>query len=434
MSCLQLGAFAPVTGTWAPLPVPDRVFSRRLSPTRGSCHQSGWRLPLCPAAAAACCARAAARGHSSRKRLGKHARRVLQPYAIEPINSYLAEMKLTVQRLAERGSGLLDASQTPEELEGLLKKAGAKGSEEGRRAWRELLCATEGLGRFCSCVVFEDEALRQSASDGRTFVDILQEQDVIVGVRVDTGYYPLNAYGEKGTDGYADLNARCLEYYRCGVRLAKWRLQVLCTMEMPTDVAVWENTTRLAQAARACQANGLAFAGEIEVVMGPGNHSMERTAYVAEKVYSQAMRMMNEYDVTLEAAVLITGACAAGPEAGPVRQDDAAEFTVRCLRRTAPLALGGVHISPSEDSNPEMAARNVRAVQEASVGAPWVPMPVYTQSLLAPVLAAWVREDDSKELWDASARSTLVRLLEASSQSQVGMSEEDTLPPGKEGA
>lgn len=425
MAWLRVGALAPVTGTWSPLPVPDRA-CRRQPPALGSGGPSSRLSPRWPAVAGVCCAAAAGRASLARRRLRKLVRRVLQPYAIEPINPYLAEMRATLQRLAERGSGMLDASEPPEELEAFLKKAGAESSEEGRRAWRELLFATEGLGRFCSCVMLEDEALQQAASDGRSFVDILQEQGVVVGVRADAGFYPLNGYGEKGTEGYVDLNRRCQEYYQCGARLAKWRLKVQCTMELPTDIAVWENTTRLAQAARACQANGLAFAAEVEVVMGPGNHSLDRTAYVAEKVYSQAIRMMNEYDANLEAAILVTGACAAGPEAGPVRQDDAAEFTTRSLRRTAPPALAGVHILPA-DSNLEIAARSVRAVQEACVDAPWVPMPVYGSALLEPVLAAWVGQGDV-----ASARSMLARLLEASSQSQVGMLKEDTLPQQEE--
>jgi len=357
-----------------------------------------------------------------RRRFRKLSRRVLQPYAIEPINPFLVEMKATVQRLAERGSGMLDASQSHQELQSLLVKAGADGSTEGRRAWREFLCTTEGLSRFCSCLVLGEEALKQAAGSRQAFADVLQEQGIVVGVRADTGLYPLNGYGERGTDGYVDLGKRCREYYQCGVRLAKWRLEVLCTMELPTDIAVWENCTRVGQAARVCQANGLAFAAEVDIVMGPGNHSLERTSYVAEKVYSQVIRMMNEYDANFEAAVLVTGACAAGLEAGNVRLEDAAEFTARSLRRTAPPALGGIHILPGELS-PEIAARSLRAIQEATVDTPWVPMPVYSTAFLAPALAAWAAEGDVE-----SARSKLLRFLEASSQSQLGMLEEDTLP------
>lgn len=426
MSWLRVGSFAPLTGTWAPLPVPERTCRRRPS-TLGSDGRSSWLRPPWPATAGVCCAYAAARACAARKRVRKLARRVLQPYAIEPINPYLFEMKSSLQRLAEPGTGILDTSESIQELGSLLIQAGAENTPESRRAWREFLYSTEGLGRFCSCVVLSEEALRQATSDGRPFVELLQEQGIIVGVRADTGSYPLNGYGEKGTDGYVDLDRRCRDYYKRGVRVAKWRTEVFCTMELPTDVSVWENTTRIGQAARACQAGGLAFAAEVDITMGPGNHSIDRTAYVAEKVYSQALRMMNEYDANLEAAVLATGLCAAGEEAGPVRPEDAAELTARCLRRTVPPALAGVHLLPGAAS-PETAARNLRAAQEAAMGAPWVPLPVYGGGLLAPALKTWAAGGG-----EAAARSKLLQFLEASGQSQLGMLEEDTLPQGLEG-
>jgi len=343
---------------------------------------------------------------------------VLQPFAIEPINPYMVDMKATVQRLAVRGRGILDTAEGAQELEDRLVQAGVDGTEEGRRAWRELLYAAEGLGRFCSAVIVDDEALRQRTGEGRLFTEVLQEQGVIVGVRADTGFFPLNGYGERGTDGIVDLAMRCREYYRCGVRLAKWRCQILCTMEMPTDVAVWENTTRLAQFAQVCQVNGLACAAEVDICMGPGNHSIERTAYISEKVFSQAIRMMNEYDANLEAAILMTHTCSAGPDAGPVMPENAAEYTARTLLRTVPPALAGVHILPGE-LNPETAARSLRAAQRATTNAPWVLAPVYGPALLAPTLALWAQKGDV-----ATARKPLLRLLEASSQVQLDGIEE----------
>jgi len=421
MASLRVGCFAPATGTWAPLPAAASRACRRRPSAHGYGDGSHRLLPLWLTTAGICCSRAAAHAHATRRRLRKLSRRVLQPYAIEPINPFMSEMRATARGLAKRGTGMLDTSEPPEELERLLVLAGADGGAESRRAWRELLYATEGLARFCSCVILEEEALQQKTGDGRSFVELLQEQGVIVGIRADTGFYPLNGYGEKGTDGYADLDQRCQEYYRRGIRLAKWRLEVCCSMELPTDVAVWENSTQVGEAASVCQASGLAFAAEVAFTSGPGNHSLDRTSYVAEKVYSQVVRMMNECDASVEAAALITGVFGAGPEAGPVRLEDSTEYTARSLRRTAPPALAGVHMLPGK-LNAETAARSLRALQEAATGSPWVPLPVYSASLLQPVLASWARDGDVE-----GARSKLLRLLEASSQSQLGMLEEDTL-------
>eukprot|EP00439_Symbiodinium_sp_Y106_P078689 s699_g17.t1 len=102
-------------------------------------------------------------------------------------------------------------------------------------------------------------------------------------MRVDQGFVPLNSFGEKGTEGIVLLKERCEDYYKSGVRIAKWRTQLECNLEMPTDVAVWENSDCIARAARICQANGLAFIAEIQTSQNTGSHSIERTAYVCEK-------------------------------------------------------------------------------------------------------------------------------------------------------
>jgi len=341
---------------------------------------------------------------------------VLQPFAIEPINPYMAEMKATAQRLAARGRGLLDTAEAAEDLGSRLARVGAGGAEEDRRDWREALFAAKGLEECCSAVVLEQEALQQRDSEGRTFVELLQEQGIVVGVRADIGHFPLNGYGERGTDGLADLAQRCKDYYELGIRFVKWVTKVECTMELPTDVAVWENTTSLAQCAQVCQANGLVLVAELEVSQGQGNHSMERAAYVSEKVYSNAVRFFNEYDANLEAVVLMVRACLPGPEAAPARPEEVAEFTVRSLLRTVPPALLCVQLATS-GCTPEDAARYLRSIQEATVGAPWAVLPAYGVALLAPAMASWGKDRDAK-----AAQELVLRFLRASNQIQLGAS------------
>ena len=41
-----------------------------------------------------------------------------------------------------------------------------------------------------------------------------------------------------------------------------------------------------------------------EVTLGPGDYSIETTAYWSERVYSHVFRLLNEYDVMLDAILL----------------------------------------------------------------------------------------------------------------------------------
>jgi fructose-bisphosphate aldolase class I len=58
---------------------------------------------------------------------------------------------------------------------------------ESRRAYRELLITTPGLSESVSGVILYDETIRQSASDGKSFVAILVDAGVVPGIKVDTG-------------------------------------------------------------------------------------------------------------------------------------------------------------------------------------------------------------------------------------------------------
>eukprot|EP00930_Biecheleria_cincta_P025859 TRINITY_DN18339_c0_g1_i1.p1 TRINITY_DN18339_c0_g1~~TRINITY_DN18339_c0_g1_i1.p1 ORF type:complete len:445 (+),score=69.12 TRINITY_DN18339_c0_g1_i1:69-1403(+) len=395
--CLRFSSRPP-----RPLPPPSS-----LSGFSGELLDFSARIPqlaflVCGATAARCRAR---RGWRQTTR-----RRVLQPYAIEPINPFMAEMKESVKSMAVRGLGLLDAECEDSRLSASLQRAGAQGDEDSRQAWREFCYGLEGLGKYCAAAVVEEEALRQETLEGRSIVDLLRSSGVLVAARVDQGFSPLNSFGEQGTSGLVLLPERCEDFYKSGVRIGKWRTQLECSLEMPTDVAVWENADMVAKAAQICQANGLAALVEIETSHAPGSHSIERTAYVCEKFLSHTVRMMNEYDVNLEAVAFCVDMCTGGPEAIVPMSDQVAIYTTRMLSRTLPPATGCVFLLGGKLS-PQEAVRNARAVQDAAAAAPWQVVPVYGPSLLAPVMAAWAKGRQDQD-GPGRPREVLSRLLE----------------------
>lgn len=358
-----------------------------------------------------------------RKGQRRVSRRVLQPFATEPINPYMAEMKSTLQQLAASGRGILDTGEPSERLSERLARLGAGGGEEDCRAWREMLYGAKGLGESCGAVILDEEALRQSTSDGRPFPDLLKEQGIVLGVRGDTGYFPLNGYGEQATDGLVSMGERCQEWRSRGVRLVLWRTLIECSMELPTDVAVWENMSRLAQCAQVCHAHGLAVAAELQLSSrsGDGNHSIDRTAYVMEKVCSNAVRLLNEQDANLEAVVLLPSFCTPGSEVAPSIPEEVAETTARVLSRTVPPALAGIHPVGSGMSIKEaaMTFEELRATQM-----PHAVAPAHGVDFLMPVLEAWARGRGEGERGSAKAQELLLSLLSAPQAFEAAEAEE----------
>lgn len=54
-----------------------------------------------------------------------------------------------------------------------------------RQAYRQLLLTTPGLGDYISGAILFEETLYQSTTDGKKFVDCLQEQNIVPGIKVD---------------------------------------------------------------------------------------------------------------------------------------------------------------------------------------------------------------------------------------------------------
>lgn len=64
---------------------------------------------------------------------------------------------------------------------------GIDNTENNRRDWRELLYTAPDLGKYISGAIMFEETLYQSSADGKPFVDVLRDQGIMPGIKVDGG-------------------------------------------------------------------------------------------------------------------------------------------------------------------------------------------------------------------------------------------------------
>lgn len=346
----------------------------------------------------------------------------------EKENPFMEELKANAAKIGGRGRGILASDESNATTGKRLDSVGVANTEENRRKWRELLYTAPGLGQYISGAIMFDETLYQKTASGKPFVDVLREQDIIPGIKVDTGLQPIfGTDGETATQGLDGLGDRCKKYYEQGARFAKWRAVIkVDDKDLPSEKAIWENAHALARYAAISQENGLVPIVEPEVTLGEGNYSIERTAYISERVNSIVMNWLNRYDVVLEAILLKPNMILPGLDAPIASKEEVAKYTVQVMKRTIPAAVPSIHFL-SGGMGEEEATLNLQQLQIEYPNAPWSLTFSYGRALQSSTLKTWAGKDEN---WKA-AQDILLKLAQANSQAQLGKFKEGTHPvPG----
>lgn len=298
------------------------------------------------------------------------------------------QMESTARALVAPGKGILAADESTGTIEKRFKSIGAAATEENRRAYRELLFTTPGLGQFISGVILFDETIRQTSADGSTLVALLQRQGIIPGIKVDKGTVAMaGSPGDKVTEGLDGLRERLLEYRARGARFTKWRAVIAIGATSPSCSSLRTNAHSLARFAALSQEAGLVPIVEPEVLMD-GGHTIQRHAEVTQRALRFVFEELAEHGVRLEAMLLKPNMVLSGKECP--QQADVAEVaaaTLRCLKRTVPASVPGlVFLSGGQscvDSTAHLSAMNQLHA------APWELSFSFGRALQEPALRAW---------------------------------------------
>jgi fructose-bisphosphate aldolase class I len=321
----------------------------------------------------------------------------------------------TAAALVAPGRGILAADESAPTIAKRLASVGLESTEPLRRAYREMLFSTEGLGRFVSGVILFDETIRQRAEDGTPLPELLRRQGVIPGIKVDGGTRPLAGFpDEVVTEGLDGLRDRLVEYAALGARFAKWRAVIRIGGGRPTPTCLEANAHALARYAALAQEAGLTPIVEPEVLMD-GDHGIERCAEATEATLRAVYEQLARHRVVLEASLLKPNMVLSGTDSPEqAGAEDVAAATLAVLRRTVPAAVPGI-VFLSGGQSAEQACTNLDAINRSGAQ-PWQLSFSFGRALQAPVLKTWAGDESRR----AAGQAALLRRAELTSAARTG--------------
>eukprot|EP01035_Chromulina_nebulosa_P018351 gene18351-24044_t len=334
------------------------------------------------------------------------------------LSDYKQELAQTASLLAGPGKGILAVDESTKTIGKRLQSIGVENTEENRKGYRALLFSAPGLGKFISGAILYEETLFQSDANGTPFVKLLKDNGIFPGIKVDTGLQPL--FGghpvETWCTGLDGLKERAAAYYAQGARFAKWRAVLQITKDgAPSQLSIQENAWGLARYARAVQESGLVPIVEPEILMD-GDHNIETTAAVQEKVLAAVYKALNDNNVFLEGSLLKPSLTVPGAESTePVTKEKIAEYTVRTLERTVPPAVPGVTFL-SGGLSEEEASIYLNTINSIKRKGPWSLTFSYGRALQQSTLKAWNGKTENVP----AAQKALLARAQANSEANLG--------------
>ena len=296
----------------------------------------------------------------------------------------------TARMMVANDKGLLAMDESNPTCNKRFAKWGIPQNEEPRRAYRDMIVTTPGLGESISGAILYDETIRQKTEDGTSFVKVLTDAGIIPGIKVDAGAKDLAGHpGEKITEGLDGLRERLAEYFQMGARFAKWSAVIALGDGIPSWGCIEANANALARYASLCQEVGLVPVVEPEVLMD-GDHTLERCCEVTEEVLRTVFSQLYSQRLKLEGLILKPNMALPGltcPKQEAV--DEVADATVKCLLRAVPAAVPGIMFLSGGQSG-ELASARLNAMNvRFKSRLPWALAFSFARAIQQPALEIW---------------------------------------------
>jgi fructose-bisphosphate aldolase, class I len=300
----------------------------------------------------------------------------------------------TAKAMMAGDKGLLAMDESTPTANKRFAAAGIPQNEETRRAYRDMIVTTRGLGDYLNAAILVDETIRQQTKAGVPFAKALERQGIIPGIKVDAGAKLMAAHpGEKLTSGLDGLRERLAEYGKLGARFAKWRAVITIGDGIPSHGCITANTLLLALYAALCQEASIVPIVEPEVLMD-GDHSLERCMQVTECTLHALFDQLVTQRIFLEGMILKPNMVVPGKNASHQNSDDEiADATVQTLLRAVPAAVPGVAFLSGGQTGEQACARLSAMNSHFRGRLPWALTYSFARAIQQPAMDIWHGEE-----------------------------------------
>lgn len=330
----------------------------------------------------------------------------------------MKDLAQIAQALVAPSKGILAADESTSTIKKRFDAIDVESTEETRRAYRELLFTTPGISACISGVILFDETIRQNSQDGKPLREILETEEIIIGIKVDAGAKELALFPlEKITEGLDGLRDRLAEYSSLGAEFTKWRAVITIGEGIPTDYCIKANVDALVRYAALSQEAKMVPIVEPEVLM---DHiqGIEICQSVTGRVLQTLFAELTRARVDLKGLILKVNMILPGKDCPTqVSDEEIAKHTLEVLRENIPSDVPGIVFLSGGQSDQEainrLQAINVLA-QKSPADYPWQISFSYGRGLQAAAQQAWKGKEENvaaaqKVFLDIAKKTSLAR-------------------------
>ena len=296
------------------------------------------------------------------------------------------------RQLVAPGKGILAADESTGTIEKRFAVVNVENTESNRQEYRELLFTTPGIEEFISGVILFDKTIKQKTDSGLPFPKVLEDKDILVGIKVDLGKVEMPGFSDEFvTEGIDGLVKRLELYKSLGAKFAKWRAVFPISDKTPGAVSIRVNCELLARYAAICQSLDIVPIIEPEVLMD-GNHSIEKSYDVNVKVLKQIFTFLFDHKVAAEGVLVKSSFVHPGKENKEnISSEKIADMTIKYLKEAISVAVPGIVFLSGGDSPEESTdhLNEMNKIKASRDDLPWELSFSFGRALQEPVLKAW---------------------------------------------
>ncbi|KAM0677965.1 hypothetical protein BDAP_001445 [Binucleata daphniae] len=324
------------------------------------------------------------------------------------------KLNAIAKKIVDAGKGILAADESESSIQKRFDKHDIENTEENRRKFRQIFITASGLHDKLGGVILHEETFAQNADNGKLFVDILIQNGISPGIKLDKGLVEYKN-NEQVSVGLEDLEKKLNKQIYRKAKFAKWRSVFTIGDKTPTKDCIHANCEVLAKYALICQNFDIVPIVEPEILW-EGVHSIENVEKAAKNIFSCLFHYLNLHQVYIPGVLLKPAFVTSGKDS-KIKSDcnTVAEKTLECLMSTVPSGLPGV-VFLSGGHDEEEATTYLNLINKINKTDTWKLTFSYGRALSDCVLKTWKGKDDNIE----EAAKVFKKRLDETSNASLG--------------